>query len=136
MATFKRFEDDDVVRGNPTEVTTGLWTGDTGSLSKHYLSSQTGSTSGEYYWNVYNIDPSSSLAEVQYAITYGHRLGGGNKTLQVSDTATLSTQAIFSQYRNLLLDPDEVKFTFAGSYQTDHIYALNVQRSRLKEKLD
>ena len=33
MEIFKRFEEDDIVRANPTEVSTGLWTGDTGSLA-------------------------------------------------------------------------------------------------------
>lgn len=138
MSTFKRFEDDDVVRANPTEVTVGLWSGDTGSLVSFFTSSvQTASLSGQYYTNIYNKNPiADSTAEIQFAIAYGHRLGGGNTTLLVDDQATLSTKATYQQYRNLLLDPVDSQFTFDGNYNTDHIYILNIQRARLKEQFD
>lgn len=136
MSVFKGFEEDDIVRANPTEVTFGIWTGDTGSLSNFYVGSQTASLSGQYYWNVYNINPTSSDAEVQFAISYGHRTGGGNTSLIVDDNATLSTQATYLQYRNLLLEPEDAQFTFAGNYDSDHVYVINIARSRLKEKLD
>ena len=139
MPIFKRFTEDDIVRANPTEVTTGIWTGDTGSLTAFFTSSAQASQSlsGEFYWNVYNANPAiSSTAEIQFAVAYGHRLGGGNTTLLVDDTAPLSTLATYLQYRNLLLDPEDSKFTFAGSYDSDHIYIINIARARLKESLD
>jgi hypothetical protein len=136
MSTFKRFDEDDIVRANPTEVTFGIWTGDTGSLSQFFVGTQTGSLSGQYYWDVYNINPSSSDAEKQFAVAYGHRTGGGNVTLTLDDAATLSTQATYLQYRNLLLEPEDTQFTFDGSYNSDHIYVINIARARLKEKLD
>lgn len=138
MSIFKRFTEDDIVRANPTEVTTGIWSGDTGSLTTFYKSAaQSASLSGEFYWNVYNLDPTSnSDAEVQFAVAYGHRLGGGNTTLLNDDTATLSTQVTYLQYRNLLLDPEDSKFTFAGNYDSEHIYVINIARARLRESLD
>lgn len=137
MSVFKRFTDDLIVKGNPTEVTLGIWTGDTGSLTSFYTGSQTtGSASGKYYWNVYNIDPTDTDAEIQFAVAYGHRTGGGNKSLLVDDTATLASLATYQQYRNMLLNPTDTKFTFDGEYDTDHIYILNIQRARLKERLD
>lgn len=136
MPVFKIFEADDIVRANPTEVTFGIWTGDTGSLAHIYKGSQSASLSGQYYWNVYDINPSSSLAEVQFAVAYGHRLGGGNFTLNEDDNATLSTQATYQQYRNLLLEPTDPQFTFFGGVSQDHIYVINVARARLKETLD
>jgi hypothetical protein len=138
MSTFKQFTEDDIVRANPTEVTLGIWTGDTGSLTAFYSSSTQASSSlsGQYYWSVYNINPSSSNAEVQFAVAYGHRTGGGNTNLNVSDTATLSTQATYLQYRNMLLDPDDAKFTFDGGVDKDHIYVINIARARMKEQLD
>lgn len=136
MSVFKQFDSDDIVLANPTEVTTGIWSGDTGSLSSFYVGAQSASLSGQYYWNVYNINPTSSDAEVQFAVAYGHRTGGGNTTLATDDTATLSTQATYLQYRNLLLEPEDSQFTFAGNYNSDHIYVINIARARLKEKLD
>jgi hypothetical protein len=136
MPVFKAFEDDDIVRANPTEVTFGIWTGDTGSLANFYTGAQSASLSGQYYWNVYNINPSSSDAEIQFAVSYGHRLGGGNFTLTEDDNATLSTQATYHQYRNLLLEPDEPQFVFFNAAASDQIYIINIQRARLKETLD
>lgn len=138
MTTFKRFTPDDIVQANPTEVTVGLWTNDTGSLSGFFTSSaQSSSLSSQYYTNVYNANPQlTSSAEVQFAVAYGHRTGGGNTTLAISDQSTLSTLAVHQQYRNLLLDPDDSQFTFLGNYNTDHIYVINVTRARLKERLD
>lgn len=138
MSTFKRFETDDVVAGNPNEVTIGLWSGDTGSLRSFFTSSaQSASLSSQYYLNVYDKNPQTdTTAEIQFAIGYGHRTGGGNTTLAADDQATLSTQATYLQYRNLLLDPSDSQFTFDGNYNSDHIYVLNIQRARLKEQLD
>lgn len=136
MPVFKRFDEDDIVKANATEVTYGIWTGDTGSLTQFYVGSQTASLSGQYYWNVYNVDPSGSDGEVQFAVSYGHRTGGGNESLSVNDNATLSTQATYLQYRNLLLEPEDTHFTFEGNYNAEHIYIVNIQRARLKEKLD
>jgi hypothetical protein len=139
MSIYKKFSDDDVIRGNPTEVTTGLWTGDTGSLSSFYTSSTqaSASTSGQYYWDVYNANPATtSSATVQFAVAYGHRTGGGQASLANNANSTLSTQATYHQYRNLLLEPDDAQFTFAGGWNSDHIYVINVQRARLKEELD
>lgn len=142
MSTYKRFDEDDVVPGNPTEVTVGLWSGDTGSLSSFFTSSAqaSASTAGQYYFDVYQANPTNvstlPVPEVQFAVAYGNRNGGGAPTLTQDDNATLSTQAVYSQYRNLLLDPNDTQFTFDGGYNSDHIYILNIARGRLKEKMD
>ena len=51
---YKRFNEFDQVTGKVEVVTTGLWTGDTGSLTAFYTSSQSDSASGDYYYNVFN----------------------------------------------------------------------------------
>jgi hypothetical protein len=134
---YKRLDAEDIVRANPTEVTTGIWTGDSGSITTFYTSSvQSASLSSQYYYDVYNINPTSSLAEVQFSVAYGHISGGGAPTLTQSDTATLSTQVIYSQYRNMLLDGTDTKFTFNGNYDSNHIFVINLARARLRERLD
>lgn len=144
MSIYARFNPDDIVTANPTLITTGLWSGDTGSLgtSTMYLleSQAVDSVSGYYYFDVYKTDPDPNndpegLAEIQFAVTYGHINGGGAPTLEDEDLATLPTKAIYSQYRNLLLDPADTKFTFNG-VESDHIYIINLQRSRIREQLD
>ena len=140
MSIYTRFTSDDIVEANPTTITTGLWSGDTGSLygnTAYLYSTQVAGSSGDYYLDVYNYDPATNeLAEVQFALTYGHVEGGGAPTLDVSpQSATLPTKAIYSQYRNLLLDPSDAKFSFNG-VDSDHIYVINLQRARVKEQLD
>ena len=98
MQIFKNFESDDIVKANPSEVSTGLWTGDTGSLATFYTSSvQSGSTSGQYYFDIYNADPLvDSTSEVQFAVAYGHIDGGGAPTLTEDDNALLPTKATYN----------------------------------------
>lgn len=138
MSTYVRFnQEDDIISANPTEVTLGLWPGDTGSLTAFFTSSQAiGQTSGQYYWEIRNKSSSDSTGETCFAVAYGHRTGAGHPTLAQSDTSTLATQAVYAQYRQLLLDPGDTQFTFYGSYNTDHIYVINIQRNRIKERFD
>jgi len=140
IRTFVPFNlDEDVVIANQTTVTTGLWTGDTGSLSgsNMYTSTTQISSSGEYYYDVYNTNPASdSTAEIQFAVAYGHVSGGGSPTLAQDDLAVLATKATYLQYKNILLDPSDDLFTFFGGNSPDHIYVVNIQRARLKEQLD
>ena len=140
---FKRFLDLDKVTGKIEVVTTGLWSGDSGSLTTFFTSStQVAQTSGDYYYNVYQSDPSSdSSAPVQFAIAYGHKEGSGSVSLANDDDALLPTKATYAQYRTLLLDQTDGLFTFisssdAGTHDSDDIYVINVARARYKEKMD
>lgn len=137
MSIYTRFTPDDIVEANPTTVTTGLWSGDTGSFegADGYVNSTQLANSGIYYVDVYDRPLSDELSEVQFAIAYGHVNGGGAPTLENDQQAKLPTKAIYSQYRNLLLDPSDTKFTFQG-VESDHIYVINLQRSRIREQLD
>jgi len=137
MSIYTRFIPDDIVEANPTVITTGLWSSDVGSLpSGAFLdTANLGEAAANYYLNVYNLPIASSSAEVQFAVAYGHIDGGGAPTLVNNQLATLPTKAIYSQYKNLLLDPSDTKFSFNG-VDSDHIYVINVQRARIREQLD
>ena len=136
---YKRFNEFDQINGKVEVVTTGLWSGDTGSLTTFFTSSaQVAATSGKYYFNVYDTAATSS---VQFAIAYGNRLGQGSPALSGDDTSTLETKATYNQYRSILLEQDDNKFTFvsssdAGTHDSDAIYVINVARGRYKEKMD
>jgi hypothetical protein len=138
---FKRFAASDKVDAKVEVVTTGLWTGDVGSLTSFYTSStQKAATSGDYYYNVYQADPSGSSAEVQFAVAYGHHGGSGSVSLANDDSATLPTKATYKQYASTLLDDGDDKFAFengAGTAQdSDGIYVINLSRTRFREKMD
>jgi hypothetical protein len=139
---YKRFGEFDQVTGKVEIVTTGLWTGDTGSLNAYFTSStQVAASSGNYYYNVYQADPSGTDAEVQFAVAYGHKEGSGSVSLDNDNDSTLATKATYAQYRSLLLEQDDTYFTFtssstAGTHDSDDIYVLNVSRARYKESMD
>jgi len=139
---YKRFGEFDKVNAKVEVVTTGLWTGDTGSLTAAFTSStQVAATSGDYYYNVYNANPSvDTSAEVQFGVAYGHVNGSGSVSLQNSDDALLASKATYAQYKSVLLDPTDSKFSFengAGvATDSNDIYAININRSRYREKMD
>jgi hypothetical protein len=65
---------------------------------------------------------------------FGHALGSGSDSQgQLNDSPS---KAVYSQYRQLLLNPTDTRFTTAGSGSTDYIYVVNFKRNRLKERLD
>lgn len=138
---YKRFGEFDQVTNKIEVVTTGMWSGDTGSLTSFFTSStQAEADSSDYYVNVYNADPDSS-GEVQFAIAYGHKFGSGSVSLDVSDDSTLATKATYAQYKQILLDQDDEFFTFessseAGTHDSSDIFVMNIARSRYKEKMD
>src|SRR6056300_857926 len=139
---YKRFGEFDRVNSKVEVVTTGLWTGDTGSLTAAYTSStQVAAASGDYYYNVYNADPATDTsAEVQFAVAYGHVDGSGSVSLANSDDALLASKANYAQYKSVLLDPTDTKFSFENGAGTkvdsNDIYAINVNRARYREKMD
>jgi hypothetical protein len=138
---YKRFGEFDKVNAKVEVVTTGLWTGDVGSLTSFFTSSTQKTNSGDYYYDVYSTNPQSdSSAEVQFGLAYGHVNGSGSVSLQNDDTSTLATKATYAQYRSVLLDPTDTKFSFengAGtSVDSNSIYAITVNRARYREKMD
>ena len=130
---FTRFDvSSDVVENQQTTVTTGLFTGNAASLTTLFTSSLQSTSSKQYYYSVYN--DTTSIAESQFAVAYGHRLGSGSSAQgTLNDSAT---RAVYSQYRLLLLNPGDTTFTFANSTNSDQIYAINFDRARIKEKLN
>jgi hypothetical protein len=140
---YKRFGQFDKVDAKIEVVTTGIWSGDSGQLSQFFTSStQTTSKDGQYYWNVFNKNPQTDqTAEVQFAIAYGHRTGGGATTLVNNpDNALLATRSTYAQYVSMLVDDGINVFQFENNTGTlttaDGIYVLNIGRARFREEMD
>ena len=139
---YKRFGEFDKVNAKVEVITTGLWTGDTGSLTAAYTSStQVAAASGDYYYNVYDADPATdTTAEVQFGVAYGHVNGSGSVSLSVSDDALLASKANYAQYKSVILDQTDSKFSFENGAGTkvdsNDIYAININRARYREKMD
>lgn len=139
---YKKFGAIDKVTNRTEIVTSGIWSGDTGSLTEFYTSStQVNSVSGKYYLDVYNVATSSDASEVQFSIAYGDVNGSGAPTLTQNDDSNLQTTAVYNQFKNVLLDSSDAYFSvYTGSTAAGHdlksFYAINVNRARYKEKLD
>jgi len=60
-------------------ITVPCWTNYVSPITTLYTSSvQIAGTSGNYYLNIYNSDPSTNTsAEIQFNITYGNTNGSG-----------------------------------------------------------
>jgi hypothetical protein len=145
---YKKFGTIDKVTNRTQIVTSGIWSGDTGSLdvkANYTSSAQVASTSGKYYLDVYNTTNTGS-GEVQFSIAYGDVLGSGAPTLTQNDDSTSPTKATYNQYKNVLLDSSDNYFSVylsssaagvvAGGTDMTSFYAINVNRARYKERLD
>ena len=141
---YKKFGTIDKVTNRTQIVTSGIWSGDTGSLdvkANYTASTQVASTSGKYYLDVYNVLPSTGTAEVQFSIAYGDVLGFGAPTLTQNDDSTSPTKATYNQYKNILLESSDNYFSVytgstAGGHDMKSFYAININRARYKERLD
>jgi hypothetical protein len=145
---YKKFGTIDKVTNRTEIVTSGIWSGDTGSLdvkANYTSSAQIASTSGKYYLDVYNTTNTGS-GEVQFSIAYGDVVGNGAPTLTQNDDSTSPTKATYNQYKNVLLDSSDNYFSVylsssaagvvAGGTDMTSFYAINVNRARYKERLD
>lgn len=133
--TFTKFDMvNDVVANQVEIVTAGVWSDNAASLTTYFTSSVETTSQRRYYIDVYQANPSSSTSAVQFALAFGHALGSGSDSQgQLNDSPS---KAIYSQYRQLLLNPSDTRFTTAGSGSTDYVYVINFKRNRIKENLD
>ena len=133
--TYTKFDMVNDVISNQTEVVTGgLWSDNVASLTTYFTSSAQTTSQRRYYTDVYQAEPSTDGAAVQYSLAFGHALGSGSDSQgQLNDSPS---RAIYSQYKQLLLAPGDSRFTTAGSGSTDYIYVVNFKRNRLRERLD
>ena len=120
---YKKFGAIDKVTNRTEIVTSGIWSGDTGSLdvnATYTSSAQVTSVSGKYYLDVYNTTDTGS-GEVQFSIAYGDSRGYGAPTLTQNDDSTLPTKATYNQYKNVLLDSADNFFSvYSGSTAGAH----------------
>jgi len=135
---FKLFDaDNDVVKNIKSTISSGIWSGGSGTLSAYYTQSAQSSSNGAYYYDIYKTSPATdSEAEIQFSITYGHVHGSGSLGTVGAATGNRATAAIHAQLVNLLLGPNVDRFTYAGDNTSDHFYAISLKRARMREKVD
>ncbi len=132
---FTKFDAvNDIVSNQIETVTGGVWSDGAAGLTTYFTSSNQTVTQRRYYVDTYQAVPTADGAETQFSLAYGHALGSGSSAQgSLSDSPS---KAVYSQYKQLLLNPTDTRFTTAGSGSTDSIYVVNFKRDRLKERLD
>lgn len=128
---FTAFTIEDVIEGDSQRITRGLWSGNVGELSTFFTSSYQSSTQKQYYCEIYNGDSTILTNLPQFSIAYGHNLGSGS----LGTNEDSPSNAIYSQFQQVLLPPNQRVFSFDGVAQND-IYVISINRSRLRDKLD
>ena len=128
---YTAFKVGDVVEGGVEKVTRGLWTGNVGTLSAFHTSSAQSATQKQYYYEVFDGISTDATSESQFSITYGHNAGSGS----LGQNEDSPSNAIYSQYAQILLPDNQRTFTF-NSVASEQIYAINFNRARIKDRLD
>lgn len=121
----------DVVEGGVEKVTRGLWSGNVGTLTTFFTSSAQSSTQKQYYYEIFNKISTDATSESQFSVTYGHDKGSGS----LGQNEDSPSNAIYSQYAQILLPDNQRVFKFNNA-TSEHIYAININRARLKDRLD
>jgi hypothetical protein len=136
IATFTPFvEDRDVLGGHKEIITSPLWTGTQASLKFVFTSSYQSSNQKRYYYEVYNTASTATGAEPQFSVAYGDTKGSGSDR-GVGNIDDLPTKAIYSQYKQLLLNAGTNLFTFSNGETSEYVYIVNINRSRYKDRVD
>lgn len=132
--SFKRFDIEDVVV-SAESISTPVWTGNKTTLTGFYTSStQTGGSTGDYYYDIYQTGSALDEARVQFSLAYGHKKGSGSLYYNPNVPGKTPSSTIYGQYRSLILGDEDSNFLFGG-VSSDHFYAISIERARFKEKL-
>lgn len=132
--SFKRFDSEDILISSET-ISQTCWSDSTATLTQFFTStSQTNSTNGKFYTDVYNLATSNDASEVQFAVAYGNSTGGGSEDFNTGVQGNSPSAVMYKQARIQLLGTEESLFSINGSDATS-IYIISIERSRYKEKL-
>ena len=128
---YTAFTTEDIVEGGTERITRGLWSNNVGELTTFVTSSTLSSTQKQYYYEIFNGDPSVSTNAAQFSIAYGHYAGSGS----LGTNEDSPSNAIYSQFQQVLLPSNQTRFNFQDKNQDD-VYIISINRARLKDKLD
>ena len=135
--SFKRLDPEDFLV-SADSIVAPAWSNYSSSISSFPTSTTQGnSPSGDYYLNVYNIDPDSNTnAEIQFAVAYGDSKGSGSFWYNAGVPGLSPTRTVYGQFINLLLGEDEnATFNFGGTSTNENFYAIVINRARYKQAI-
>jgi len=146
---FTQFQSTDIVSGKITRVSSPLWPGgNVGALQSSFYTNPyqvvaTGSNvndlkNGLYYNDVYYA------GQPFFSVAFGNAYGNGTSATDVSTVHAYPSKVIYSQYKNILLQPTQQSFTFltasSGTTTTtitsSNIYVLAFSVNQYKDRID
>ena len=134
---YVTFDGEDIIDGNIIRgVTSTAFSNNSGSLTAFYTASTaTSSDAGKYMIDCYNLAPTNTTAEVQFGIAYGHAKGSGSARQTGATTGFSPTKAVYSQFRQLLLDDttDSTRFVMGDNVSNDRMMFITMNRARYKQ---
>lgn len=127
----------DIVSNQNTIVSSGIFSGGSGTLTSFYTSSLQGDQSQSFI-NVYDKAQTDTTREVQFACGFASYGGSGSLGNTTKTTAgNRETAALYRQFANVLLPPGTDKFTFSQyPSASDDIFFIVMNRARQREKMD
>jgi hypothetical protein len=132
--SFNILDPRDIVLSSDS-ATSALWSDNNPTLTDFYTSSvQVASNTGDYYYNIYQYDPSTPSASVQFSVLYADKLGSGSVYYNPGVAGITPTRTLYGQYRTLVLGDENQDFIF-GNFTSSYFYAISVERSQYTEKL-
>ena len=134
MAFYSELADADKVTGTAI-VTSGIWQDGVSNITTFFTSSTQYTNTGDYSVDVYRYDPQTNAsASVQFGVAYGH-VGGSGSLGTRGATGDRTTAAVYGQINNMINPPNTTRFTFGGKSDVDQVYAIVINRARMREKL-
>jgi len=134
--SFKRFDTEDIVVSSDS-ISSPAWSNNQVTLNNFaYNSDQigTGSTGGQYYWNIYQTGSNDSSAAIQFSIAYGNKNGVGAVPYNASVSGKSPSSTVYGQFRTLINGDENTDFQF-GTSTPDNVFFISVERARFKEKV-
>jgi hypothetical protein len=136
--SFKRLDPEDFLVSSDSIVNT-LWSTNVPTLTTFFTSSlQVGSTSGTYYYSVYQTGSSLSNAAVQFDIAYADSLGSGSVLYNSTVPGLSPSRTVYGQYRSMILEDENSSFIFGNGtniYTPNNFWVINFERARYKQSL-
>ncbi len=134
---YKLFDqENDIVSNIKATISSGIWSGGSGTLTTFFTQSAQSASSGIYFYDVYKSDHTDAEREIQFSVAYGHIQGSGSKGTIGGATGNRATAAIHSQLVNLTLPPNKDRFTYGDGTQSKHFFVISLKRARMREKMD
>ena len=135
---FKRLDAEDfVVSADAVQST--AWSTNQPTLTTFFTSSnQKAGSSGNYYLSIYQSDPLSSGASIQFDVAYGNSDGSGSSYFNSSYPNLSPSSTIYGQYRSMILEDENSSFIFGdgdNTLTTKDFYVISLDRARYKESI-